>query len=105
MFWEVDASPARKTAVREQLGLEHARPVVLVMGGGDGMGKLKETARSFIKLLSSSAALPPAQDMQVVIVCGKNEALKGVLEQDLARACAKGTCGKELAGECRIINR
>jgi UDP-N-acetylglucosamine:LPS N-acetylglucosamine transferase len=35
------------------LELDRGRPVVLVMGGGDGMGKLHETAMSFIKLLDT----------------------------------------------------
>lgn len=101
MFWDVDASDARKIALREQLGLEQARPVMLVMGGGDGMGKLKETSLSFVKLLASSPSLPPEEALQVVIVCGKNEALKGVLEKEVARAQA--SCGRELSGECKGV--
>jgi len=36
MFWEVDASRERKLALRAELALEADRPVILVMGGGDG---------------------------------------------------------------------
>jgi 1,2-diacylglycerol 3-beta-galactosyltransferase len=53
MFWNVDASDERKMALRDDLELDRGRPVVLVMGGGDGMGKLQETAMSFVKLLDT----------------------------------------------------
>ena len=66
MFWNVDTSTERRAAVREGLGLACAQPVVLLIGGGDGMGKLSETAMSFIQLLSAASdGLPAAEAMQV----------------------------------------
>ena len=61
------------------------------------MGKLKDTSRSFIKLLTSQPALPASENMQVVIVCGKNEALRLVLEKEVAKAQA--AAGRDLSGE------
>ncbi|MGI6065523.1 MAG: MGDG synthase family glycosyltransferase [Bacillota bacterium] len=54
-----------KKAVKEKLGLD-ARSVVLVMGGGLGMGAVKETVQSLIA----------NEDMQVIAVCGKNSNLQ-----------------------------
>ncbi|MDD4754418.1 MAG: glycosyltransferase [Desulfitobacteriaceae bacterium] len=53
--------PLDKQIVKERLGLDN-RPVILVMGGGLGMGAVKETVRSLIA----------NEDNQVLAVCGKN---------------------------------
>ena len=107
MFWRVDCSAARKRALRVALGVDCERPVVLLMGGGDGMGKLKASAISFIDLLKGGDAAvvgrrrrggggsgveevvaAAAHAMQVVIVCGKNEALQRELQHSIAKAVA-----------------
>jgi processive 1,2-diacylglycerol beta-glucosyltransferase len=49
---------------RRQFGLDPARPMVLLMGGGAGMGGLDETARN---LLGIDA------DFQLVVLAGKNQ--------------------------------
>ena len=59
MFWHMDTTAERKERVRAVLGLDPVRPAVLVMGGGDGMGKLRECALSFFNALAEEAALCP----------------------------------------------
>ena len=57
--------PLDKQTVKGKLGLDN-RSVVLVMGGGLGMGAVKETVRSLIA----------NEDFQVLAVCGKNSNLQ-----------------------------
>ena len=71
-FWDVDASAGNKARVRELLGLGGGgRKVVLLMGGGDGMGKLEK----MVKVLSNELAQVEFRS-QMVIVCGRNTALE-----------------------------
>jgi processive 1,2-diacylglycerol beta-glucosyltransferase len=60
-----------RDAARARLGLDPARPVVLVMGGGSGVGPLADLAERL-------AAHPLAP--QVVVVCGTNGRLRVVIE-------------------------
>ncbi len=59
--------PRDKGAVRQMLGLEKARPVVLLMSGGQGMGPVEAIA---------AAIAEGVKGAQLVIVCGRNEALR-----------------------------
>ncbi len=59
-------------AIRRRLGLPDDRPVVLLVGGGEGMGPLEQIAKAI-----DAAGLP----LGLVIVAGRNEALKVRLEQ------------------------
>ena len=63
-FADVTAS---KADARAELGWESDRPVVLLVGGGDGMGPVRRVARAINK-----AALP----VTLVAVCGRNEDLQ-----------------------------
>jgi processive 1,2-diacylglycerol beta-glucosyltransferase len=72
-FWK---RPARAQA-RRSLGLDARKPVVLLLGGGFGLGPVERLAG----LVDSARA-----DLQLVVVCGRNEALKTKLE---ARPWAK----------------
>ncbi len=54
-------------ALRKHLGLAPDGAVVLLVGGGEGMGALEDTAAAL------DARLPP--DAHVIIVCGRNAAL------------------------------
>ncbi len=54
-------------ALRKRLGLAPDGAVVLLVGGGEGMGALEDTAAAL------DARLPP--DAHVIIVCGRNAAL------------------------------
>ena len=63
--------PGDREAQRAQLGWPASRPVVLLVGGGDGMGPLERTARSI-----ASIGLP----LTLVVVAGRNRGLKARLE-------------------------
>ncbi|MBV9688990.1 MAG: glycosyltransferase [Ktedonobacteraceae bacterium] len=55
-----------KASLRERLGLEPGLPVVLLVGGGDGAGKLLTAVRAI-----SQARLP----VQLIVVAGRNRRL------------------------------
>ncbi|MCW5853780.1 MAG: galactosyldiacylglycerol synthase [Anaerolineae bacterium] len=60
-----------RAALRQSLGLVPDRPAVLIVGGGEGMGKVYETARAI-----AASGLP----VQLVVVAGRNRQLKARLE-------------------------
>jgi 1,2-diacylglycerol 3-beta-galactosyltransferase len=60
-----------KLEAREQLGWDNGAKIAVLVGGGDGMGPLLETA----KAIDASDA-----DSQLVVLAGKNTALKDSLE-------------------------
>ena len=64
--------PRDKPRVREYLGLDPGLPVILLTGGGQGMGPVERIAVEIAK-----AHLPG----QLVIICGRNEALQRRLSQ------------------------
>lgn len=49
----------------------------LVVGGGDGIGNLKEITESMVAALSKDGS---ALKSQIVVVCGKNEEMRRSLE-------------------------
>jgi 1,2-diacylglycerol 3-beta-galactosyltransferase len=61
----------RKSTLRKKLGWPLRKPVVLMVGGGEGMGPLAKTAREI-----DASGL----DIGLVIVCGRNQSLKESLE-------------------------
>eukprot|EP00638_Chattonella_subsalsa_P003666 CAMPEP_0117751018 /NCGR_PEP_ID=MMETSP0947-20121206/10718_1 /TAXON_ID=44440 /ORGANISM="Chattonella subsalsa, Strain CCMP2191" /LENGTH=475 /DNA_ID=CAMNT_0005569305 /DNA_START=294 /DNA_END=1721 /DNA_ORIENTATION=+ len=70
-FWKETAS---KPTLRKKLGLKNDDKTVLVVGGGDGVGGLLNVAETLIERLGQNN-----QKSQVVVVCGKNEAVKTTL--------------------------
>ena len=60
-----------KSELREKLGWPTEKPVVLMVGGGEGMGPLARTAHAI-----DASGL----DVGLVIVCGRNQRLKATLE-------------------------
>ncbi len=56
-----------KAEARDRLGVHPGRPMVLVMGGGNGVGPMSELAEQL-------AAIP--QSPQVVVLCGMNTRLR-----------------------------
>lgn len=62
---------ANKTLLRERLGWRTDMPVVVIVGGGEGMGPLAGTAYAI-----DAAGLP----VQLVIVAGRNKSLRRQLE-------------------------
>ncbi|MCK6540063.1 MAG: glycosyltransferase [Anaerolineales bacterium] len=61
----------RKSTLRKKLGWTVDKPVVLMVGGGEGMGPLAKTAYEI-----DASGL----DLSLVIVCGRNQKLKATLE-------------------------
>jgi len=61
----------RKSTLRKKLGWPLGKPIVLMVGGGEGMGPLAKTAQAI-----DSSGL----DVGLVIVCGRNQRLKATLE-------------------------
>jgi 1,2-diacylglycerol 3-beta-galactosyltransferase len=66
--------------IRNRLGWLNDRPVILMVGGGDGMGPLEAAA-----LAIDAAELP----VQVVVIAGRNKKLKERLERHPWRTPAK----------------
>ncbi len=66
------SEPYDKRKVREELGLEPNLPVLLLVGGAEGMGPLKKIAGAI------NDSRPRAQ---MVVVTGRNEALKMEIER------------------------
>lgn len=63
--------PGRKSTLRKKLGWTLDKPIVLLVGGGEGMGPLAKTAREI-----DASGL----DVSLIIVCGRNLRLKAALE-------------------------
>jgi 1,2-diacylglycerol 3-beta-galactosyltransferase len=63
--------PGDKRALRRKLNWSVEKPIVLLVGGGEGMGPLAKTARAIDE---------SGLDLGLVIVCGRNEKLKAALE-------------------------
>ena len=61
-----------KTEMREKLGWPLDKPIVLLVGGGEGMGPLSKTAQAI-----DHSGL----DVGLIIVCGRNQRLKASLEE------------------------
>ena len=61
------AQPDERAAIRRRLGLDEARPTVLVAGGGEGSGGLLDQVRALSER---------PQPWQVIAVCGRNERLR-----------------------------
>jgi 1,2-diacylglycerol 3-beta-galactosyltransferase len=60
-----------KTTLRAKLGWPLDKPIVLLVGGGEGMGPLAKTAQAIDQ---------SGLDVGLVIVCGRNQRLKASLE-------------------------
>lgn len=69
--FETAQGDAEKAALRGELGLKHVR-TALVVGGGDGVGKLGKIARE----LAAELGRDGGGHAQVAVVCGKNEVLR-----------------------------
>ncbi len=63
----------RKSTLRKKLGWTLDKPIVLLVGGGEGMGPLAKTAREI-----DASGL----DVGLVVVCGRNQRLKATLEAE-----------------------
>jgi len=61
-----------KHELRTKLALDTDAPTVMLVGGGEGMGKLQETAEALAQTLRSTH--------QVIVVCGRNLRLSDFLQ-------------------------
>ena len=64
--------------MREELGLDPNLQAVLLMGGGEGMGPVKKTAKALGEALFDKEAEKPIG--QLIIICGRNKSLVSTLE-------------------------
>jgi 1,2-diacylglycerol 3-beta-galactosyltransferase len=76
-FWKPDARD--KGYWRKELGIKDAR-TALVVGGGDGIGNLVEITSAMADALGKEK-----EQRQVVVICGKNEAIRKELS---SKRCA-----------------
>ncbi|XP_028760774.1 monogalactosyldiacylglycerol synthase 2, chloroplastic [Neltuma alba] len=67
-----------KDQVREEFGMDLSLPAVLLMGGGEGMGPVKETALALGESLYDEEADKPIG--QLIIICGRNKTLASSLQ-------------------------
>jgi len=72
-FWQ-EAKPRRQ--LQAELGLDQARRTVLVVGGGDGVGSL----RQIVDATATSLGEACPGEAQVIAVCGKNAKVRAELE-------------------------
>lgn len=64
-----------QASVKKALGINSEKPMVLVMGGGEGVGSLSDIVNELYTKLSTIGV-----DATICVVCGRNEKLKNELE-------------------------
>ncbi|KAL2249488.1 UNVERIFIED_CONTAM: Monogalactosyldiacylglycerol synthase 2, chloroplastic [Sesamum indicum] len=67
-----------KDDLRVELEMDPQLPAVLLMGGGEGMGPVKKTARALGESLFDTKLEKPIG--QLIIICGRNETLFSTLQ-------------------------
>nr|GMD04078.1 monogalactosyldiacylglycerol synthase 2, chloroplastic-like [Ipomoea batatas] len=68
-----------KDELRVELEMDPILPAVLLMGGGEGMGPVKKTAKALGEALFDKTLGKPIG--QMVVICGRNESLVSTLQQ------------------------
>lgn len=66
--------------MREELEMDPDLPAVLLMGGGEGMGPVKKTAKALGQSLFCKELEKPIG--QLIIICGRNKTLASSLETE-----------------------
>lgn len=66
--------------MREELEIDTDLPAVLLMGGGEGMGPVKKTARALSESLFNQQLGKPIG--QLIVICGRNKNLAFTLESE-----------------------
>ncbi|KAK8543246.1 hypothetical protein V6N13_136225 [Hibiscus sabdariffa] len=69
-----------KDDLRKDLEMDPDLPAVLLMGGGEGMGPVKETAKALGKSLYDKVQNKPIG--QLIVICGRNKSLATTLESE-----------------------
>ncbi|XP_034599182.1 probable monogalactosyldiacylglycerol synthase 2, chloroplastic isoform X1 [Setaria viridis] len=67
-----------KDEIRKELELAPELPAVLLMGGGEGIGPVEETARALGEELYDYRRRRPMG--QIVVICGRNQVLRSTLQ-------------------------
>ncbi len=68
-----------KDVLRRNLGLRPDVPVALLVGGGEGIGKVAETARAVAARLAAESRKRGQLAGQLVVICGRNRKLRDEL--------------------------
>ena len=66
---------AHQAKIREKLGIDTKKRMILVMGGGEGVGSLSDIVNELYAKLRTQGV-----DATICVVCGRNEKLKADLE-------------------------
>ena len=74
-FWEKSRS---KEVLRKELGLREGLPAILLVGGGDGVGRLGRIAKVLAETIGRERG---PNSGQIVVICGKNLSLLIKLER------------------------
>ncbi|GJN14257.1 hypothetical protein PR202_gb01055 [Eleusine coracana subsp. coracana] len=93
-----------KNELRTELQLDPELPAVLLMGGGEGMGPVEETATALSKELYDYRRRRPIG--QIVVVCGRNKVLQSTLQSQRWKVLVKagpGTIAEALIRGLPII--
>ena len=79
-----NAAPRPKAEIRAELGMDETAHTVMLVGGGEGMGKLEQIAEAL------EGRLDPND--QIVLICGKNQKLAAKLEARgwRCKVCVRG---------------
>jgi 1,2-diacylglycerol 3-beta-galactosyltransferase len=78
----MSASPSSKQLLRQKLGLNDTMPLVLVVGGGEGMGGIADISKQLgFELGCHCDPEPSITKSQMVVICGKNQDAKDELER------------------------
>jgi len=64
--------------LRKELEMDPQLPAVLLMGGGEGMGPVRKTAKALGEALFDKELNKPIG--QLVIICGRNKKLSSTLQ-------------------------
>jgi 1,2-diacylglycerol 3-beta-galactosyltransferase len=64
--------------LRVELQMDADLPAVLLMGGGEGMGPVKKTAKALGDALFDKEQNKPIG--QLIVICGRNKTLSSTLE-------------------------
>ncbi len=85
----VFAQAKDKRAMREKHGLKQDRATILVSAGGFGVGPIDTLIRSLLQLRNKA---------QVIAICGRNQELKGRLDQIAARLAPDNPVALKVVG-------
>lgn len=70
------AATMDKKEAKETIGIKAEKPMILIMGGGEGVGSLSKIVDELYKSFSAAGI-----DATLCVVCGRNEKLKKELEE------------------------